>query len=173
MSFIRPICIGLAALFFSACSTTLDPDIVPVENFKTDRYLGKWYEIARIENRFEKDLTQVTAEYTRRDDAGIKVVNRGYNAKKQKWNEATGKAFFVENENTGYLKVSFFGPFYGPYVIFELDEDYQYSFVTNHNKKYLWLLARTPEVSEAVKDKFMSRIHQMGFETQNLIWVDQ
>lgn len=157
----------------SACSTTLDPNVVPVTNFKTDRYLGQWYEIARIENRFEKGLTQVTANYSKREDGGIKVLNRGYNKKKEKWKDVTGKAYFVDNESIGHLKVSFFGPIYGPYVVFELDENYQYSFVTNHNKKYLWLLSRTPEISDSVKSKFMNKINDMGFDTEKLIWVDQ
>lgn len=160
-------------LLISACSTTLDADVVPVSNFEADRYLGKWYEIARIENRFEKGLSQVTAEYSRRDDGGIKVVNRGFEAEDNEWDEANGKAFFVDDSDIGHLKVSFFGPFYGPYVVFELDPDYRYSFVTNHNKKYLWLLSRTPEVSEDVKARFMNRINEMGFKTDKLIWVEQ
>lgn len=160
-------------LLISACSTTLDADVVPVSNFEADRYLGKWYEIARIENRFEKGLSQVTAEYSRRDDGGIKVVNRGFEAEDNEWDEANGKAFFVDDLDIGHLKVSFFGPFYGPYVVFELDPDYRYSFVTNHNKKYLWLLSRTPEVSEDVKARFMNRINEMGFKTDKLIWVEQ
>lgn len=157
----------------SACSTTLDTDVVPVSNFEADRYLGKWYEIARIENRFEKGLSQVTAEYSRREDGGIKVVNRGFEAEDNEWDVASGKAFFVSDSDIGHLKVSFFGPFYGPYVVFELDPDYRYSFVTNHNKKYLWFLSRTPEVPEDVKARFMNRINEMGFKTDKLIWVEQ
>jgi len=161
------------AFFLSACSTTLDPDVVPVSNFKADKYLGTWYEIARIENRFEKGLTQVTANYSYRDDGGIKVLNKGFNTKKDKWDEAVGKAYFVGDKDKGHLKVSFFGPIYGPYVVFELDENYQYSFVTNHNKKYLWFLSRTAEVTPEMKEKFLRRVKDMGFETENLVWVDQ
>ena len=157
----------------SACTTTLDPDIVPVSNFKADKYLGQWYEIARIENRFEKGLSQVTANYSYRENGSIKVVNRGYNSKKEKWKEAVGKAYFVGDENTGHLKVSFFGPIYGPYVVFELDENYQNSFVTNHNKKYLWFLSRDPEVTPVMKEKFLNKINDMGFDTEDLVWVDQ
>ena len=161
------------ALCLSACSTTLDPDVVPVTNFDADKYLGTWYEIARIDNRFEKNLNQVTANYSYRDDGGIKVVNRGYDTKKNKWDEAVGKAYFVDGPDKGHLKVSFFGPIYGPYVVFELEEDYQYSFVTNHNKKYLWFLSRTAEVTPEMKEKFSDRVSKMGFETENLIWVEQ
>lgn len=161
------------AVFISACSTTLDADVIPVSGFESDRYLGQWYEIARIENRFEKGLSDVTANYSMREDGGIKVLNKGYNSKKNKWKEAVGKAYFVDNKNKGHLKVSFFGPIYGPYVVFELDQNYQYSFVTNHNKKYLWLLSRTPTINESVKQKFLNRINRMGFETEELIWVQQ
>lgn len=173
MQFVRSLIFFGMALFLSACSTTLDPDVVPVGNFEADRYLGQWYEIARIENRFEKGMTKVTANYSMREDGGIKVVNKGFKPKKQKWKTANGKAYFVDGKNKGHLKVSFFGPIYGPYVVFELDDNYQYSFVTNHNKKYLWLLSRTPKVSEDLKSKFMKRINEMGFETEKLIWVDQ
>lgn len=165
--------LGFVALFISACSTTLDPDVVPVSNFEADRYLGQWYEIARIENRFEKNLNQVTANYSYRDDGGIKVVNKGYDNKKQKWKEAVGKAYFVDDETTGHLKVSFFGPIYGPYVVFELDANYQYSFVTNHNKKYLWLLSRQAQITPELKEKFIKRINAMGFKTDKLVWVEQ
>lgn len=162
-----------AILFLGACSTTLAPDVKPVADFQADKYLGKWYEIARIENRFEKNLINVTADYSRREDGGIKVLNRGYNTKKGKWDEAKGKAFFVGEPDVGHLKVSFFGPIYGPYVVFELDENYQYSFVTNHNKKYLWLLSRTPEIADDVRQKFEERLAEMNFDTEKLIWVEQ
>ncbi len=165
--------LSLLSVTLAACSTTLSSDVVPVSNFQADRYLGKWYEVARIDNRFERGLSKVTAEYLRRDDGGIRVVNRGFDAEDNQWEEAIGKAFFVDGTDKGHLKVSFFGPFYGPYVVFELDENYQYSFVTNHNKKYLWLLSRTPTVKDDVKAKFDNKINDMGFETDKLIWVEQ
>ncbi len=173
MCFIRNSMVLVLTLLFSACSTTLAPDVQPVSNFKSERYLGQWYEIARIENRFEKGMTQVTANYSMRADGGIKVVNKGYKPNKQKWKTANGKAYFVDGQDKGHLKVSFFGPIYGPYVVFELDENYQYSFVTNHNKRYLWLLSRTPTISDRVKSKFLNKINAMGFDTEDLIWVDQ
>lgn len=160
------------ALGASACSTTLSPDVVPVSNFNSEKYLGKWYEVARIENGFEEGLSKVTAEYSRREGGGITVLNRGFEAEDNEWEEAKGKAFFVDTEEKGHLKVSFFGPFYGPYVIFELAPDYSYSFVTNHNKKYLWLLSRTPEISDETRTLFIKRIKEMNFDTDELVWVD-
>ena len=121
----------------SAC-TGMPEKVEPVDNFELDRYLGTWYEIARLDHSFERGLTNVTAEYSLRDDGGVKVVNRGYDPEAGEWKEADGKAYFVEDQNTGYLKVSFFGPFYGSYVIADLDqEDYQYALVSGPDTSYL------------------------------------
>ena len=83
-----------------------------------------------------------------------------------------GKAYFVSDENTGHLKVSFFGPFYGSYVVFELDrQDYQYAFVAGYNKSYLWLLARSPQVSDELVARFVKKAGELGFDTDRLIFV--
>lgn len=146
----------------------------PVSGFELDRYLGKWYEIARLDHSFERGLTRVTAEYSLREDGGVRVVNRGYSKAEQKWNEAVGKAFFVEGKDSGYLKVSFFGPFYGSYVVFELDEaNYQYAFISGPDTSYLWLLARTPSVSDELLQQFRERAAGLGFDTDALILVEQ
>lgn len=145
----------------------------PVDNFELDRYLGTWYEIARLDHRFERGLQKVHAEYIRREGGGVKVVNRGYAVKEKQWKEITGKAFFARDEDEGYLKVSFFGPFYSSYVIFELDKkNYQHAFVAGYDKDYLWLLARTPTVSRDVVDHFIKRSRELGFDTENLIMVE-
>lgn len=146
----------------------------PVTGFELDRYLGTWYEIARLDHSFERGLTRVTAEYSLREDGGVRVVNRGYSTEKQVWKEAVGKAYFVEDESTGYLKVSFFGPFYGSYVVFELDQaGYQYAFISGPDTSYLWLLARTPTVSVELLQRFMQRATALGFDTDALILVGQ
>lgn len=151
----------------------LPENVQPVTGFEPDRYLGTWYEIARLDHSFEEGLSKVTAEYRLRDDGGIRVINRGFSAEKNEWQEAEGKAYFVEDKDTGYLKVSFFGPFYGAYGIFELDkEDYSYSWVSGPDTGYLWLLARTPEVSEELKQAFVERTDELGFDTDALIWVE-
>ena len=165
-------------LWFVACSLLsgclVVPDgIEPVDNFEINRYLGKWYEIARLDHSFERGLQAVTAEYSMREDGGIRVINSGLNTDTQANQEAEGRAYFVEEPGLGYLKVSFFGPFFGSYVIFELDENYQYAFIAGNTTNYLWLLARTPEVSEALVDQFISRASQLGFDTSQLIFVDQ
>ncbi len=150
------------------------PDTVePVKNFNLQRYLGTWYEIARLDHSFERGLSRVTAEYSLRDDGGVKVINRGYNAAEKKWSEAEGKAYFVDDEDTGYLKVSFFGPFYGAYVVFELDEtDYQYALVSGPDTSYLWILARTPTLDPALQRALIDKARARGFDTDKLIHVD-
>jgi apolipoprotein D and lipocalin family protein len=146
----------------------------PVGNFELDRYLGKWFEIARLDHSFERGLTRVTAEYSMRDDGGVRVVNRGYSAEKGEWEEAEGKAYFVESPDRAYLKVSFFGPFYGSYVVFELDKrDYQYAFISGPDTSYLWLLSRTPYVSEEILQRFTERAAALGFDTEEIISVNQ
>ncbi|MBN1625580.1 MAG: lipocalin family protein [Deltaproteobacteria bacterium] len=151
------------------------PDNVkPVDNFKIERYLGKWYEIARLDHSFERGLTHVTADYSLRDDGGVRVLNRGYSAKADSWKEAEGKAYFVKRSDEGYLKVSFFGPFYGSYIVFGLDhENYQYSLVCGPNKSYLWILARSPILKEDIKYTLIEKAASSGFDTSKLIFVDQ
>jgi len=147
--------------------------VSPVDGFQVDRYLGKWYEIARLDHSFERGLENVTAEYTRRDDGGIAVMNRGFSPREGQWNAVEGKAYFVNSPTEGYLKVSFFGPFYGSYVIFELDkEQYQYAFVSGPDLSYLWLLSRTPVVSSKLLIEFKEKSRALGFDTSNLIIVD-
>jgi len=147
--------------------------IEPVRGFDLDRYLGKWYEIARLDHSFERGMTRVTAEYSLRDDGGVRVVNRGFDATEGAWDEAVGKAYFVADEDQGYLKVSFFGPFYGAYVVFELDPDYRYAFISGPDRSYLWLLARTPDLPETVRQRFVERATELGFDLGELIWVTQ
>ena len=159
------------ALMLSAC-TGIAENISPVENFELDRYLGKWYEIARLDHSFERGLEKIAAEYSLRDDGGVRVLNRGFSTTKNAWEEAEGKAYFVGSADTGHLKVSFFGPFYGSYVIFELEqENYQYAFITSYKKSYLWLLARDTSVPNSVRDRFLRLAKEKGFDVDSLIYV--
>ncbi|MGB4343539.1 MAG: lipocalin family protein [Moraxellaceae bacterium] len=160
-------------VFLSGC-VALPKNVQPVDNFKLDRYLGKWYEVARLDHSFERGLSRVSANYSLRDDGGVRVLNRGYSAADQKWKEAEGKAYFVGQPDQGFLKVSFFGPFYGAYVIAELDhENYQYSLVTGPNTSYLWILSRTPTLDAATKDRLVKKAASLGFDTSKLIFVAQ
>ena len=155
----------------SACVGIPD-NVTPASNFELSRYLGKWYEIARLDHRFERGLSKISAQYSLRDDGGVKVLNRGYSEEKQKWQQAEGKAYFVEDENTGHLKVSFFGPFYGSYIIFELDKEYQYAMISGPDTEYLWILSRTPQLDPAITDRLVSNANSLGFNTDELIYVE-
>ncbi|WP_218353901.1 lipocalin family protein [Alteromonas lipotrueiana] len=154
------------------CSASKPDNVKPVSDFEVDRYLGKWYEIARLNHSFEEGLSDVTATYGERDDGGISVTNKGYNAEEGQWDEAQGKAYFVKDRQTGWLKVSFFGPFYASYVITRLDKEYQWALVTGPDKEYLWLLARTPHLAKSVTDDLLSYAEQLGYDTDKLIFVD-
>ena len=145
-----------------------------MDRFQVDRYLGQWYEIARLDHSFERGLTHVSAHYSMRDDGGVKVLNRGYSAKENTWKQVEGKAYFVQAPDIGYLKVSFFGPFYGAYVIFDLDrEHYTYALVCGPEKSYLWILSRTPHMTIDQRDTLVSKAADLGFDTEKLIFVDQ
>jgi len=158
----------LAAL--SAC-TGLPDGVEPVTDFDKSRYLGKWHEVARLDHSFERDLVDVTAEYSLREDGAVRVLNSGTDVESGERKRAEGHAKFVGAETTAHLKVSFFGPFYGSYIVFELDPDYQYAFVAGYNTDYLWLLAREPGISDELRGKFVSHAQSLGFETDDLIWL--
>ncbi|KAE8547289.1 lipocalin family protein [Marinobacter nauticus] len=163
----------IALLFLIAGCTGVPKGIEPVTGFDQQRYLGTWYEIARLDHSFEEGLSQVTAEYSLNNDGSIKVINRGYNAEAGEWKEAEGRAVFVGDSNVGHLKVSFFGPFYASYVVFELDDQYTTAYITGYDRDYLWLMSRTPEVSDEVLDAFKARAEAEGFELGELIVVEQ
>jgi apolipoprotein D and lipocalin family protein len=168
----RKLLFGIASLVLSGCMG-MPQNVVAVKDFELDSYLGEWFEIARLDHSFERGLDHVTANYSLRDDGGVTVTNRGYSIEKKAWKEAEGKAYSVNGQDDGFFKVSFFGPFYSSYVIFELDKDnYQYAFVSGYNTSYLWLLSRTPTVDEDIKAKFITRAKEAGFDTDKLIFVE-
>lgn len=167
------------AIFWQMGCTIIDNKVAVVQPFDANQYLGKWYEIARLDHSFERGLTQVTAEYQLDDDA-IKVINRGYDPEEKKWQSAEGIAYFTDGEQTGRLKVSFFRPFYGAYQIHAIvpqqpttDEQYQVSLVIGPDTSYMWILARTPHIDESIKQQLVTKAAALGVDTQQLIWVDQ
>ena len=170
---------SLLSLWLLSACTGLPEGIKAVDNFDINRFQGTWYEIARLDHSFERGLEQVSANYSLRDDGGIRVINRGFNVQKQQWKEAEGRAYAIADENIGHLKVSFFGPFYSSYVVFELaqqsntSEAPDYAFVTSYSKDYLWLLSRTPTITPELKAHFLTKIKDLGFAADNLIWVKQ
>ena len=159
----------LVCVLLTACVG--DADKYPtVTGFEVGRYLGTWYEIARFDHSFERDLDKVSADYSLREDGGLKVVNRGFDTKKQKWHEAIGKAYFVQTPDIARLKVSFFGPFYGAYNVIELDkEDYSYVLITG-GKDYLWILSRSPQLSPDIQAQLIAKAQSLGFDTSKLLY---
>ena len=145
---------AVASLMLMGCEIGVPKGITPVKNFDSQRYLGDWFEIARLEHSYEKGLNNITANYSLREDGGIRILNRGYDPEKKEWRTAEGKAYFVESPDIGYLKVSFFGPF-GP------------------DRKYLWFLSRTAHVDDAALKRFIKKADELGFDTTKLIYVDQ
>lgn len=164
----------ISVLILCAGCTQIPDKVQPVQNFDLNRYLGKWYEIARLDHSFERGLSKVSAQYSLNDSGGVNVINRGYSSQDKQWQEATGVAYFIDSPNVGLLKVSFFRPFYGTYAIFELDqENYQYAVVSGPSHAYLWILSRSPSLSDTVKEQLIQKASDAGFNTQDLIFVTQ
>ena len=163
----------ISVVILMAGCTGVPEGIDPVSDLNVERYQGTWYEIARLDHSFEEGLSNVTAEYTVQDDGSIRVINRGYSEEDGQWEEAEGRAVFVDDESDGHLKVSFFGPFYASYVVFELDEDYRYVYITGYDRDYLWFLSRSPTVDDDALAEFKQVAEEKGFDLDELIVVDQ
>ncbi len=164
--------LALPLFLLNACAS-IPEGIKPIDNFQLERYLGQWYEIARLDHSFERGLEQVTATYSLHQDGSVSVLNRGFNTLKQQWQEAEGRAQFVESPQVGRLKVSFFGPFYGGYNIVELDKNYQHALIVGNDRSYLWILSRTPRLDSTIQQHLIQRAQALGFATEQLILVKQ
>jgi len=153
-----------------SCSS-IPKGVKAVEPFNKEKYLGKWYEIARIDFKYEKDMDNTTAEYSLNTNGTIKVDNKGYNTKKGKWEQAIGKAKFAGADSIAMLKVSFFGPFYAGYNVIVLDADYKYALVGGASFKYLWILSRETTIPDEIKSRYLKIATDAGYHTSDLIWV--
>ncbi|HAH32205.1 MAG TPA: lipocalin [Elusimicrobia bacterium] len=167
----RKYLLAICGVLLPACAS-VPKGLNPVGGFELGRYLGTWHEIARLDHSFERGLVKVTAEYSMRDDGGVKVLNKGFDQRKNKWKEAEGRAYFTGDKTTGSLKVSFFRPFYGGYHIIELDkEGYQYALVSGPSRSYLWILARSPEMPSETIKMLVSKARELGFDTDKLVFL--
>ena len=174
MQISKPVLLCLFYFFLSACTINPPKNIVPVENFQLDKYLGKWYEIARLDHSFERGLSNVSANYQLLQNGNVEVINRGYDADKQKWRDVTGLAKFVGKTTQGSLKVSFFWPFYGGYHIAALDKQYySWAIVVGPSREYLWILARERNLPAGLRNQLIKKIKQLDINTSKLIWVAQ
>ena len=167
----------LILLFLTACCAflfscaSIPTKAKPVGNFDINKYLGTWYEIARFDFRFEKNLDNVSAQYSLNENGEVIVLNSGYNFKEGVWKKADGLAKFRKEKDIAALKVSFFGPFYSGYNVVALDDNYQYALVAGKNLNYLWILSREKNIPEDVKSEFLEIANEIGFDTSKLIWV--
>ncbi|MBJ7539352.1 lipocalin family protein [Marinomonas transparens] len=160
----------MSALLLGCTSNSKNID--SVIQMQLEPYLGTWYEMVRQDHAFEEGLSNVTATYSIGEDGGIDVVNRGYSSEDRNWREAKGRANFVNSSDVGHLKVSFFGPFYGAYVILELDKkDPQYAMLSGPSREFFWLLSRTPTMPKAVKRRLLTKVRQLGFQMDKLVYV--
>lgn len=155
------------------CAVRVPKGIEPVENFDAERYMGKWFELARIDHRFEKGLIHTSAQYSLNPDGSITVVNRGYDPKKRIWKRSEGKGKFLGDSTVAALKVSFFRPFYGGYNVVYLDSDYQLALVVGDDRKYFWILSRTSTVRVDVFERLMKKAAELGINVNDVIQVEQ
>lgn len=162
-----------AAAWFALRRPVIPPTAIPVSDFDLGRYLGKWYEVARIDNRYEKGLQRTQTEYSRGPRGSIRVENRGYDPRKREWEVATGKAKTVLGLDVGALKVSFFGPFYDGYNIVALDPKYRWAMVVGSTLDKFWILSRTPFLPMGLEDRLLRQAQAMGVPVERVIWVHQ
>lgn len=169
----KVILIMFLSFLFTGCSGIPSGTKV-IDKFEIDRYLGTWYEIARLDHSFERELANVSATYSLRDDGGVDVLNKGFDQKAGKWKQIKGKAYFLKDKTIGRLKVTFFWPFYGGYNIISLDkENYSYAMVCGPTRSYLWILAREKSLDKQVIDNLIETADKLDFKTDKMIFVKQ
>lgn len=164
-------CLAILSAVLCACSTLPPAGIEPVSPFKLQSYLGKWYEIARLDHSFERGLSDVHAIYSVAEDGSVTVLNRGYDPARGGWREAKGRAVFTGEPTRAALKVSFFGPFYGGYNVIALDPGYHWAMIMGPDRSYLWILSRDKQLPNGVKSQLLRQAESAGVDTGKLIWV--
>jgi apolipoprotein D and lipocalin family protein len=169
IGFLAP-CLVLASLLSCA---SIPKGASAVAPFDAERYLGKWYEIARLDFAFEKGLNNTTAEYSLNSDGTIRVENSGFRYEKGTWEKAIGVARFRGSKGLAELEVSFFGPFFAGYNVIMLDGDYKYALVAGSGLSYLWILSREKVLPEEVRARYLAEAKRLGYDTDTLIWVAQ
>ena len=162
-----------AAVALPGCAVSVPQGVQPVSGFDAGKYMGTWYELARIDHRFEKGLTQVSATYSLNADGSVAVLNRGYDPAKQAWREAQGKARFLGQADEAALKVSFFGPFYGGYNVVSLDDQYQTALVIGSSTDYMWILSRSKTIPEAQRQALLQKAQALGVDLGQVMRVEQ
>ncbi|WP_461449506.1 lipocalin family protein [Mucilaginibacter sp.] len=162
---------GIAAVVYKLLSKNIPDNAVAVEPFDMNRYLGKWYEIARLPNSIEKDINHLTEEYSSNNNGSFKVITKGYNTQKGEWKELSGTIKFADRKGVGMLKVSYFRPFYASYNVLDIDPHYKYALVSGSGLDYLWILSRETTIPDDIKREFLARARAIGFDIEKLEWV--
>ncbi|MBD1428422.1 MULTISPECIES: lipocalin family protein [Sphingobacterium] len=144
-----------------------------IKDFELEKYLGEWYEIARLDFFWEKGLKNVKANYSLNEDGSIKVINSGVKIKDNKLKQSVGKAKFLGEPNEGALKVSFFGPFYSGYNIMHIGGNYEYALVFGENLDYMWILSRTKTITPELQAKYLEYARTAGYAVEELVWTIQ
>jgi apolipoprotein D and lipocalin family protein len=165
------LCLGVTIVLFATSCSQAPKGAMAIQSFDKTKYLGKWYEIARLDFKHERNLNNTTANYSLNEDGSIRVVNRGFNTVKNEWEEAIGKAKFRGSDKEAKLKVSFFGPFYSGYNVIAIDNDYQYALVAGKNLDYLWILSRTTTIPTSIKTDYLEKAKSLGYDVEKLVWV--
>ncbi|SEW52067.1 lipocalin family protein [Chitinophaga arvensicola] len=160
-----------AYFLFKSTKVSIPKGAKAVSPFDVNRFMGTWYEIARLDYRFERHLSNVSATYSINENGQITVDNKGYDTRTYRWKESIGKADFVDNPEEARLKVSFFGPFYAGYNVIDIDEKYQHALVAGNNLNYIWILSRNRTIPEAIKTRFLAKAEELGYHTDDLIWT--
>jgi apolipoprotein D and lipocalin family protein len=174
--FILPLALASGAAIVAAglaLKRSIPKNAKAVKPFDLKKYLGTWYEIARFDYLWEKHMDHVTATYSLNEDGSIRVDNKGYDHKKDKWEESVGKAKPVDDPKEAKLKVSFFGPFYAGYNVIAIDKDYRHALVLGEKTDYLWLLSRDKDMPDSIKDKYMKKAAALGCDIDKLVWTKQ
>lgn len=147
--------------------------VEPLTPFELERFLGKWYEIARMDVRFERNLINTAADYQLSDEGVVSVLNTGYNVQKEKWEQARGALRFVGESDTAAMEVSFFGPFFSGYNVVAIEGDYEYALIVGRRTDICWILSRTPDIPVDVQTKLLSKAMSIGVNINNLSWIEQ
>lgn len=164
-------CFGIAACGFSKSNPIDTIDNHTEQSLDLNRFMGRWYEIARYDHRFEKELTHVSATYSLREDGKIDVLNEGWKNGEHK--QIKGKAKQPDPNDPGKLKVSFFLWFYADYYVLEIDPDYQYVLIGSSSDKYLWIMSRDKTIPGTLRNELLQKLQARGYDTNRLVFVDQ
>ena len=170
---LRNLTLFSASLFVMNSCSSIPKGALVIQDFDQEKYLGNWYEIARMDFVFQKNLSNTTAEYSLNEDGTIKVVNRGFNYIKNEYVAATGKVKFAGDSNEGKLKVSFFGPFYSGYNVVKIDPEYKYALVFGENRDYMWIKNKKKTIPEEVKQDYLNLAQMNGYDIKKLAWTEQ